>query len=99
MSTRTISGAAGAYMMLQSPRKASLYLTNGMPLIVWKWSALAEIVREHQLGLVIDTLADIPGAISALTAEEYARMAASAREWGEKVRTGGMTRAALEKLR
>lgn len=99
MSTRTISGAAGAYMMLQSPRKASLYLANGMPVIVWKWSALAEFVRDNHLGLVIDTLADIPGAISALTAEEYARMAASAREWGERVRTGGMTRAALDKLR
>lgn len=99
MSTRTISGASGAYMMLQSPRRLSLYLSSGMPVIVWKWSALADFVRENQLGLVIDTLADIPGAITALTAEEYARMAASAREWGEKVRTGGMTRAALDKLR
>ena len=99
MSTRTITGAAGAYMMLQSPRQLSLYLTNGMPVIVWKWSALADFVRENHLGLVVDTLADIPGAISALTAEEYDRMAASARDWGRKLQVGGMTRAALDKLR
>ena len=94
------SGAhAGAYMMLQSPRTASLYLKEGLPLIVWKWSALAEIVRENSLGLVVDKLADIPGAIAALSAEEYDRMAAAARQWGARIRRGDMTREALEKLK
>ena len=99
MSTRTVTGASGAYMMLQSPRKASLYLTQGMPLIVWKWSALAEFVRENNLGLVVDTLAEIPGVMTALDAREYAEMAASARIWGEKLRKGEMTREALDQLR
>lgn len=99
MSLRTVSGAAGAYMMLQSPQVLSLYLAHGLPVIVWKWSALADFVQENHLGLVIDTLADISPAISALTAEDYAEMAASARAWGTKVRSGQMTRAALEKLK
>ena len=98
-SARVCTGAQGAYMMLSTPRKMSLYLTQGMPVIVWKWSAMAEFVRENGLGLVIDQIADIHGAISALTAEEYAEMASSARAWGEKLRRGDMTRDALRQLR
>ena len=86
-------------MMLSTPRKMSLYLTQGMPVIVWKWSAMADFVRENRLGLVVDSLEAIPGAIRLLTEEEYAGMAASARAWGEKLRKGGMTRTALEQLR
>ena len=99
VSTKTVTGAAGAYMMLTSPRKASCYLAQGMPVIVWKWSALADFVRENHLGLVVDTIGEIPGRVAALSAEEYAVMAAAARVWGEKIRKGDMTRAALEQLR
>lgn len=98
MSTRVVSGAQGAYMMLASPRAMSLYLISGMPAIVWKWSATADFVRENKLGLVVDAIDAIPGAIKALTAEEYAEMAANARLWGGKLRKGEMTREALERL-
>ena len=85
-------------MMLASPRAVSIYLAQGMPVIVWKWAALAGFVRENKLGLVVDTIDDIPAAIAALTAEDYADMAANARAWGEKLRRGDMTRTALERL-
>ena len=97
-SARTVTGASGAYMMLNSPRRLSLYLVSGMPVIVWKWSALAEFVKENKLGLVVDSIDAIPGAIAALTTEEYAEMVAAVRAWGEKLRQGDMTRRALEKL-
>ena len=98
MTPRTVTGAAGAYMMLPSPRAVSLYLTAGMPVIVWKWSALAEFVRENTLGLVVESIAAIPAAIRALSLADYDEMAASARTWGEKLRKGEMTRKTIEKL-
>ncbi len=98
-STRVVSGEQGAYMMLSSPRVMSLYLTQGMPVIVWKWSAMADFVRENRLGLVVESLDGIPVAIGALTPQAYAEMAAAARSWGERLRRGDMTRAALKKLR
>ena len=98
MSTRIVTGAAGAYMMLTSPRKLSLYLASGMPVIVWKWSAMADFVRDNKLGLVVDAIDEVPRAIAALTAEDYAQMAAAAREWGGKIRRGEMTRTILEQL-
>lgn len=98
-SSRVISGVQGAYMMLASPREMSLYLTQGMPVIVWKWSAMADFVRENHLGLVVDTLDEIPAAIRALTPQDYADMASAARAWGESLRQGGMTRRALKELK
>ncbi len=98
MSLRVCTGAQGAYMMIAAPRTLSLYLSQGMPVIVWKRSAMAAFVRENHLGLVIDTLTEIPGAIQALSAEEYDRMAAAASAWGEKLRRGEMTRDAIDRL-
>lgn len=88
-----------AYMMLRSPREASLCLTQGMPLIVWKWSGLADTVAQAQLGLVADSLADIPARLTALTDEEYAHMAANARTWGERLRRGEGLRELLEHMK
>lgn len=95
---RRCRGAAGAYMMLTAPRELSCYLAQGMPVIVWKWSAMADYVREHSLGLVIDSLTELPAVLEALTEADYARMAAAARDAGERLRRGDFTREALEKL-
>jgi len=99
MSASTVTGASGAYMMLSSPRKAGAYLAQGMPLIVWKWSALAKLVKENKLGLVVDKISDIPAVLSKVSAEDYAEMAAFARAWGEKLRKGDMTLAALDQIK
>ncbi len=98
MQADTVTGASGAYMMLTSPRKLSLYLSEGMPVIVWKWSALAGFVRENGLGLVIDRIGDIPAALAALRPEAYSDMAAAARLWGDRIRRGELTKAALAQL-
>ncbi len=97
-STKVCSGAQGAYMMLSTPRALSFYLAQGMPVIVWKWAAAASFVEENGLGLVIDDLGEIQERIKAMTAAEYAGMAARARAFGEKLRKGDMTREAIEKL-
>jgi len=91
----TCRGNYGAYLMLNAPHKLSLYLAAGMPVVVWRWSAQAALVQEQGVGLVIDRLSELSGAIAALTEEEYEAMAARARSIGEKLRAGSMTRRAL----
>ena len=97
-SAETCRGAYGAYMMLNSPHKLSLYLASGMPMVVWSGAAQAEFVRREGVGLVLDSLAGLPAAIAALTAADYDRMAARAREIGLALRAGAFLRTALEKL-
>ena len=43
-SVDTCSGSYGEYLRINNPHKASLYLTAGMPVIVWKESAIAKFV-------------------------------------------------------
>lgn len=97
-STAVCSGLYGSYLMLNNPHKLSLYLCAGMPAVVWKWSAQAKFVQETGCGLVIDHLTDLPGAIASLTAEQYAAMAAKAREIGVQLREGGYLLDALRKI-
>lgn len=94
-STETCRGAYGAYLMLNSPHKLSLYLAAGMPAVVWSRSAQADFVRENGVGLVIDRIGELQGAIAALTPEAYADMARRARAIGEELRAGRRTTEAL----
>ena len=97
-STESCKGAYGAYLMINSPHKLSLYLAAGMPVAVWSRSAQADLVRAEGVGLVIDRIADLPAAIAALTEEEYAAMAQRARTIGEALRAGNRTLAALQEI-
>ncbi len=95
---RTCAGHYGSYLMLNDPHKMSLYLAAGMPLIVWKWSAQADFVRENEIGLVVESLSEVQGRIAALTPAEYARMAEKARAAGARLRMGDNTKTALKQL-
>ncbi len=95
---RIPTGAYGAYLLVNAPHKMSLYLASGMPVIVWRNAAMAKTVQDAGVGLLVDSLADIPGAIGALSEEEYGRMAANAREMGHALRKGERLRDALLKI-
>ena len=47
---------------------------------------------------VVESIGEIPEKLALLSEADYAGMAASARTWGEKLRKGEMTLAALDKL-
>ena len=59
---------------------------------------MASFVRENGLGLVVDAVEAIPAAIGALSPQEYAAMASAARQWGDRLCRGELTRAALKEL-
>ena len=43
----------------------------GLPLIVWKNSAMAELVEKKQIGITISSLSQISTVIEQITAEQY----------------------------
>ena len=61
--------------------------------------ALEICEREPLSLLILDIMMPEMDGIAALTAEDYARMLENARRIGCKLRQGGMTRAALAKIR
>lgn len=68
------TGATGNYLRYNNPHKFSLYIAAGLPLIVWKESALADYVKDNGLGICIDRIEDLRIGLASLTKEQYERM-------------------------
>ena len=95
-SLNTCSGHFGEYLRWNSPHKASFYLRAGLPLIVWRCSALAPIVKELGVGILIDRIEDIGRRLSAITPEERATMAANALSVAQRLNTGAFFKDAMK---
>ncbi|WP_316377571.1 hypothetical protein [Enterobacter hormaechei] len=58
-SPMTCEGIYGEYLKYNNPHKASLYLSLGLPIIVWKESALSAFVVKEKCGVIIEKLSDL----------------------------------------
>lgn len=68
------SGQLGEYLRLIAPHKFSMYLSAGLPVIVWEESALAPFVIENKIGLTVSSLADMEQKLSIINKGEYEAM-------------------------
>lgn len=91
----TCDGPMGAYLRYNAPFKLTSCLAAGVSVIVWSGMGLAPYVSERGLGLVVDSLAEVPARLEALTSEAYRAMRAAAAREQQLVTTGAHYRAAL----
>lgn len=70
-STETCSGTWGSYLKIIAPHKFSLYVLAGLPLIVWKDSAMAKLVEMKNIGITVTSLSEISARISAVSDNDY----------------------------
>ena len=70
----TCSGNTGEYLKYNNPHKLSLYMASGLPVIVWKKSAIAEFVLSNNVGIAVDSIFEIKDNINKITDEQYADM-------------------------
>lgn len=80
------------------PYKFSLYMASGLPVIAWQGSAIAEVIKLGNLGLVVNSLSDVSDAIADVTVEDFNIMAQNAAMFGNKLANGESTKAALKAL-
>lgn len=92
------SGKMGNYERYNNPHKVSLYLSAGLPVIVWDKAAVADFVNQNHVGITIDDLNTLDEQIAKISAEEYAEMKANVRKVATKMRNGDYTLNALEKI-
>ncbi len=59
------------YLRYNNPHKASLYIAAGLPIIVWSKAAVADFVREHKLGICIDSLDELEEKVTSVRQDEY----------------------------
>lgn len=93
----TCLGGMGEYLRVNSPHKVSLYLASGLPVIVWKESALARMVVDEGLGITVESLREIPDRLGKVDDTRYRGMCLRVAAYGERLRRGKFIKEAVEK--
>lgn len=93
----TCSGNTGNYLRFNNPHKTSLYLSAGMPVIVWKDAAIADFVLNNEVGIVVDNLRELDKVIMEISDDQYRNLQKNACAISEKLRAGYYTISALNR--
>lgn len=96
-SIQSCEGTMGAYLRYNNPHKLSLYLSAGIPVIVWDQSAVCDFVRKHECGIIVSDLTDMKKTLGKITTSDYRRMRESSKRIGKYLREGQYLKHALKK--
>lgn len=72
-------GLSGQYLKYNNPHKLSLYLSSGIPVIIWKQAAEADFVKKYNVGICVDNLYELDQIMSKMTEEYYYLMCKNVR--------------------
>lgn len=92
---QSVSGLGGHYLRYIDPHKTSLYLASGIPVIVWKYAGIAPYIENNNLGIVVESINEIPDKIKQLSQKDYLCMMAAVSEVQQKLLTGKMIKSAI----
>ncbi|GEO70608.1 sugar transferase [Levilactobacillus acidifarinae] len=84
------------YTHYNHPHKVSMYLSHGLPVIVWRQAAVADIIVQNHLGIAIDSLDELDDVVQNISDDELADMIDHVNEFGKLIRDGWFTRQALQ---
>lgn len=73
-SLNTCSGHFGEYLRWNTPHKVSFYIRAGLPVIVWRQSAVAPIVEQEGIGLCIDSMEELSHLLPSITSQQLSEM-------------------------
>ena len=92
----TCSGYFGQYLKFNNPHKLSLYLSCGLPVIIWKQAAQAEFVKKYNVGLCVENLKEAENIIYNMNEVEYANLINSVNKIKSLLSSGYFTTKALK---
>ena len=87
------------YLRYNNPHKLSLYITAGLPVIVWEQSAIAAFVILYDIGFTINSIRDIPEKIRQISTERFDTMQQNAMAIGKKTAGGYFLQSVIEELK
>ncbi|MBA3772859.1 MAG: hypothetical protein H0X13_10345 [Ramlibacter sp.] len=91
-------GSYGRYMQFNNPHKLSLYVSLGLPVVVWKQAAAAEFVLSHGIGVTVGDLRELGELPARVSSEAYQAMAERVACLSHKVKRGMFLNEALRRL-
>lgn len=89
-------GIYADYQLYNAPHKTSLYLSSGMPVIVWKKAAISKFILDNNVGIAVDSLEDIDEILEKITNQEFLEMQVNAHQLAHKLRSGLMIKNAIQ---
>ena len=89
-------GDFGSYLKYNTPHKASFYLRAGLPIIVWKESAIASLVEEMGVGFTINSLKELPIRLKNISTEKYSAMLTKVKQLAIAINNGDNLKKAIE---
>lgn len=92
-------GDFGSYLKYNTPHKASFYLRAGLPLIVWKQSAIAQLVVEEGVGVAINSLKELPDLLKHLSPDDFHQMQINTQKLSDKINHGENLKNAIREAR
>ncbi len=90
-------GDSGQYLKYNNPHKLSLYLSSGLPIVIWKDAATAKFVKENHVGVCVDSLEELSDIFDAMDREQYEEYAKEARRVGTILQNGEFAQKAIRK--
>lgn len=96
--TDTCNGKFGEYMKFNNPHKVSLYLSSGLPVIIWKQAALADFIKNNNLGITVDSLSDMDNKLKDLSPAEYAKYRTNVLNISDQLKQGTFIRSAIKEI-
>jgi hypothetical protein len=85
-------------MRFNNPHKLSLYVSLGLPVVVWKEAAIAEFVLTRGIGVTISDLRELGDIPRRVSPQEYREMAARVTSLSHRVKRGEFVRQALGRV-
>lgn len=96
-SIETCSGGTGEYLRYNNPHKLSLYLSAGLPVIIWSQAAQAQFVIKNGVGFCVDSLREIKTRMEEIQEAQYREYVRKAEAVSQKLKNGYYFKYALEK--
>lgn len=95
----TCNGKNGEYLKWNCPHKASLYISAGIPIVVWTNSAIADFVIKNNLGIAVDSLLKLGDIMQNVSEADYLKMQSNVLNLSKIITNGGHLSKAIEDIK
>jgi hypothetical protein len=94
----TCAGEMGEYTKFNNPHKFSLYLSLGLPVIVWEGAAIASYVKANNIGFTIGNFKELKSIAENMNTEKYQEYRRNVAGVSGKVKKGYFLTTAINEL-
>lgn len=97
-SSESCIGENGNYMKFNNPHKLSLYISCGLPVIVWSKAAIADFIVTHKIGIIVNDLKQIDFILDSINNEQYQEYLNNVKKLKTQILNGEYTKNVIRKV-